>query len=1543
AQVVCLDVEAETLSPFRSENLISGVTPLNLAYVIYTSGSTGKPKGVLIAHQGLCNLAGALIQVFGVHNDSRILQFASLSFDASILEIAMSLGAGAQLCLAKKDDLLPGPTLIQLLRQHAITHLTLPPTALSVLPREEEFDLQCLIVAGESCSPELVAQWSKGRRFFNAYGPTEGTVCATVFENTTGRSSTLPIGRPIANTQIYILDNHQMPVPIGIPGELHIGGVGLARGYLNRPDLTAEKFIKNPFSDDPNSRLYKTGDLARYFSDGNIEFLGRIDNQVKIRGFRIELDEIGAVLSQHPRISETVVVHDPDKKCLNAYLTQGNRVELWPSIAEFYVYDDIVYRSMATHESRNRQYLAAFQRLLPGKTVVEIGPGTEVILSRLALQAGAQKIYAIELLEDSYRKAQDTLIRLGISDKIILIHGDATLVTLPEPVDYCISEIVGSIGGSEGAAVIINNARRFLKDARNMIPQRSITKIAAISLPESQFDYGFVDIAAHYTQKIFEQVGYSFDLRLCVKNLPLTQLISNSDVFEELDYTHPINLETRHEICLRFNQNSRFTGLLVWLTLHTDTDHIVDILTEQHSWLPVYLPLFTDGKIVKTGDRLVATITRQLCDNHFNPDYLLEGTLYRQGQPTLPIHYHSYHLKPHYRAHPFYQKLFADNTVPVLSKLDTGMLRDYLSQYLPDYMIPSYFTVLKHLPLTPNGKIDRRALSQLSVSHEISGKPFVAPRTPDEELLANIWASVLGVERVGVHDNFFELGGDSIISIQMISHANQVGLQLTPRQLFQHQTIADLAKVAKTAFVAHAEQGLVTGEVPLTPIQHWFFEQEMPDSHHFNQAFLFKVSPKLQPEQLESILKQLLQHHDALRLRFSDNQKQLITDHCSLITDNCSLITVKDLSELTVDEQRMMMESTADELQASFNLEDGPLLRVAWFRLGFDGMPNRLFWVIHHLAVDGVSWRILLEDFITAYQQLTQSEKIVLPPKTTSFQQYAQHLTEYALSDTLNAELDYWLTNAWGPVKPLPVDYPLESAANTVANVVQVTVSLNVEQTCALLSEVPKVYQTQINDVLLTALVQSFAGWTGEKSLLIDLEGHGREELFEDIDLSRTVGWFTSIFPVLLDLRTTSNDTGAALKTIKKQLHRIPHHGIGYGLLRYLNKKAASQLQALPQAQVSFNYLGQFHQFSKEPLLGLAQEKSGVLHSAAANPRSHLLDINGLISEGQLHFSWHYNENYHRRSTIECLAQYFITALQVLIAHCQSPDVWGYTPSYFPLARLQQPFFCVPGIGGHVTSFYELAQRLGKEQPFYGLETVGLDGKSKPYTNIEDMATHYIKEMQTVQPQGPYLLGGHSFGALVAFEMSQRLQKQGHEIALLAIFDMMAPHLFNKLKGVDWDEASFLFEAARVIERGLGKPLEVSYEVLQTLDSENQLNYLLQQLKKASFLPPDADKTHIRNFIDVYKANCRMDYSPQDIKPTRITLFQASELIEGTEWNETKLEPAWGWSQYAEGSVDIQVVPGSHFTMMNQPNVRVLAEKLRECLDKFQEVQQAQS
>ena len=350
ATLICLDEIEEQIAQYCQDNLQNGLTVSNLANVIYTSGSTGKPKGVMVEHRGLVNLALAQIQSFAVNHNSRVLQFASFSFDACISEILMTFGSGATLYLAQKNDLLPGQPLIERLVKNGITHVTLPPSALVVLPKESLPNLQTLIVAGEACSLDLVKQWSVGRNFFNAYGPTEASVCATIGQCYQDDSK-VTIGKAIANVQIYILDSHLQPVPVGVSGELYIGGVGVARGYLNRPELTAERFIPNPFDppltplkkggdksyetfkkgEEQPSKLYKTGDLARYLPDGNIEYLGRIDNQVKVRGFRIELGEIEAVLSQCPDVQNTAVIvreDTPGDKRLVAYvvLTSNSQI-----------------------------------------------------------------------------------------------------------------------------------------------------------------------------------------------------------------------------------------------------------------------------------------------------------------------------------------------------------------------------------------------------------------------------------------------------------------------------------------------------------------------------------------------------------------------------------------------------------------------------------------------------------------------------------------------------------------------------------------------------------------------------------------------------------------------------------------------------------------------------------------------------------------------------------------------------------------------------------------------------------------------------------------------------------------------------------------------------------------------------------------------------------------------------------------------------------------------------------------------------------------
>ncbi|MGA9378560.1 MAG: condensation domain-containing protein [Phormidium sp.] len=431
-------------------------------------------------------------------------------------------------------------------------------------------------------------------------------------------------------------------------------------------------------------------------------------------------------------------------------------------------------------------------------------------------------------------------------------------------------------------------------------------------------------------------------------------------------------------------------------------------------------------------------------------------------------------------------------------------------------------------------------------------------------------------------------------------------------------------------------------------------------------------------------------HHDALRLRFvqeGESWQQVNSD-----VEESVPFSVINLSHLLPEEQETAIKVKNAELQASLNLSTGPLAQLALFQLN-KNQPSLLLFIIHHLAVDGISWRILLEDLATAYQQISCGEVIKLPLKTTSVQEWSDRLTEYAQSETIVNELNYWLNESNFKVgadltnnvviaaekltiKPalttLPVDYPSTTEDNTIASTATISFCLNEEQTRALLQDVPSIYNTQINDVLLTALMQSFAQWTGESSLLIDLEGHGREDLFADVDLSRTVGWFTTLFPLRLQLEEVDH-LGEALKLVKEQLRRIPNRGIGYGILRYLHKNAEirRKLQALPQAQVSFNYLGQFDRvLLASAELGTVKEFKA--EQSLMNKRSHLLGISGFIRAGMLEMTWAYSENVHKRSSIEQLALGFMEALKNLITHCQSTDVKGYTPSDFSAAKLNQ-------------------------------------------------------------------------------------------------------------------------------------------------------------------------------------------------------------------------------------------------------------------------------
>jgi len=336
-----------------------------------------------------------------------------------------------------------------------------------------------------------------------------------------------------------------------------------------------------------------------------------------------------------------------------------SHLELWPAIEGYFVYDALMYELLANDEPRNRSYQVAIEKLVKDKVVVEIGTGQKVILARLCAEAGARQVYAIEIGDEAYRLALAKVEELGLSDKIKLIHGDATQVNLPEPADVCISEIVGSIGGSQGAAVILNSARRLLRPDGLMIPQRSVTKIAAITLPDELLRHPkMTRLAKHYTQKIFQQVGHPFDVRLCLKNCPPSSIISDNAIFEDLDFTQPIPTEYQHEIKLTIKRKSRLDGFLLWLNLHTIRGEVIDILEKTASWIPIYFPVFEQGVVVSEGETIQVICSYTLCDNQINPDYRIKGRVARDNGENVVFDYGSYHHEPNFKQTPFYERLF---------------------------------------------------------------------------------------------------------------------------------------------------------------------------------------------------------------------------------------------------------------------------------------------------------------------------------------------------------------------------------------------------------------------------------------------------------------------------------------------------------------------------------------------------------------------------------------------------------------------------------------------------------------------------------------------------------------------------------------------------------------------------------------------------------------------------------------------------------------------------------------------------------------------
>ena len=588
-------------------------------------------------------------------------------------------------------------------------------------------------------------------------------------------------------------------------------------------------------------------------------------------------------------------------------------------------------------------------------------------------------------------------------------------------------------------------------------------------------------------------------------------------------------------------------------------------------------------------------------------------------------------------------------------------LRKALKERLPEYMLPAHLLFLACMPLTPNGKLDRKGLPKPSADQQ--QRDYQAPRSEVERQLATIWAEVLKLEQVGLADNFFEIGGDSIISLQVVSRARQLGIHFTPKMLFEAQTIGALAPLAESGTqVLAIDQGPVTGVTPLLPIQQGFFAEKVAERHWWNQSVLLEAREPLDARLLEQALRGVLAHHDALRLSFTREAAGWTARHRGVEEGAAALLRVARVADLAA------LRALADEVQRSLDLADGPLLRA--LLATFDDGSQRLLLVIHHLVVDGVSWRILFEDLQTAYRQLLAGQTVELPAKTSAFRDWAERLQAFAGDGGLDGELAYWQGQLQGASSDLPCLDPQGDQSNRHAR--SVSCGLDAEATRQLLQEAPAAYRTQVNDLLLTALARVICRWTGQVDALIQLEGHGREELFAEIDLTRTVGWFTSLFPLRL---TPAEGIAASIKGIKEQLRAVPNKGIGFGALRYLGS-AASQaaLAGLPMPRITFNYLGQFDgsfAMDEGALFVPAGERAGDDQSPDA-PLANWLALNGRIYGGELRIDWSFSGERFETTSIQRLADAYRDELLALITHCRVAEGQGLTPSDFPLARLDQ-------------------------------------------------------------------------------------------------------------------------------------------------------------------------------------------------------------------------------------------------------------------------------
>jgi amino acid adenylation domain-containing protein/FkbM family methyltransferase len=1158
-EVICMDEDQETIIQQSRSHPINMATAQNLAYVIYTSGSTGKPKGSMVTHEGLVNYINWCAVTYQASQPEQGAPLhSSIGFDLSVTTLFTPLVTGTSVVLIEESESIEGLANV-LSSPMNFSFIKLTPAHLEMLCRQISYnkpvgEVKALIIGGEQLLAENIAFWQKyypETRLFNEYGPTETVVGCCVYEAPRSKHTTgpVPIGRPIINMQNYVLDVYLEPAPTGISGELYIGGIGLARGYLRRPELSAEKFIPNPYGDVPGTRLYRTGDQARHLPDGNLEFLGRSDHQVKIRGYRIELGEIEAILEQHPSVQDAAVLESEGEhgdKRLIAYLVPHHK-------SAYTVRQLLSFEKEGLFNNRQRY------KLPNGLTIAHIN-----------------KNETDYLYQDIFRER--SYLRHGIT----LGDGD------------CIFDVGANIGMFALFAGI------FCKDAiiYAFEPIPSVFEVlrlntALYGLNVKLYNCGIGDKAKMGAFNFYPSLSLMstrfadrLDEHAVVKTFEVNRLQAsangeagcNADLLDEL-IADRLKSEVITCPIKTVSEVIREGGLEKIDLLKIDAEKSeLEVIAgiKDDDWPKIRQIVMEVHDIEGRVDQLIMRLKTHGYDVQVDQSAFLNRT-------NL---YNLYAVKPSKQT----GRRCATNNCT-----DNGLegkwadpdafindVRELLKAQLPHYMVPSAFVLLDELPLTPNGKVNRRVLTLPLAPSTASEKEFIAPQTPVEEVVAAIWADALGVKRVSTQDNFFELGGHSLIGLRVISllqETLQIDIKLL--ELFKNQTVAEFSRNIYEK-IRHDERRCLppirptsrTNEIPLSFGQErlWFFEQLEPGRANYNIPLALRISGNLNLTALSEALNEIIRRHESLRTTFNIVNMQPVQ---AVSPPGPIALSIVDLSDLPLNVQEREVDRLVwEDSQQPFDLAHWPLLRVALLRLG--EQDQVLLFTMHHIVSDGWSMDVLAREIWLLQEAFSAGKPSPLAELPIQYADYAQWQRQWLQGTILETQVSYWKQKLAGaaPLLELPTDKPRPPAQSYRGASEDLAISKELTES---LKKLSRGERTTLYMTLLGAFQVLLYRYTSQTDICIGSPVAGRNQ----IETEGMIGFFINTLVIRTNLSGNPTFRDILCRVREVVLEAYAHQDLPFEKL-VEELKVERSLSYMPVFQVMFD-LYQHQQESFDP------------------------------------------------------------------------------------------------------------------------------------------------------------------------------------------------------------------------------------------------------------------------------------------------------------------------------------------------------------------------